>query len=157
GRPAAAAAAFDTTLKLYRDASRPYLEARAAERLGICQLTGPGDSNAEILMGALEQFESLGAVGDSARVRKELRRFGVIAPRPSQRRGRRSYGTELSPREREVARLAAKGLSDEEIAAQLYLSRRTVNHHVSSVLAKLGLRSRRQLSAKHHGASLLGN
>ncbi|HZA39132.1 MAG TPA: helix-turn-helix transcriptional regulator [Actinomycetota bacterium] len=51
----------------------------------------------------------------------------------------------MSPREREVALLAASGKTNEEIAADLFLSRRTVETHMSNVLRKLRGRSRRDL------------
>ncbi|GAA1060424.1 LuxR family transcriptional regulator [Agromyces bracchium] len=51
----------------------------------------------------------------------------------------------LTPREREVASLAAQGLSSNEIAARLFLSPRTVNNHLQSTYAKLGIRGRREL------------
>jgi DNA-binding CsgD family transcriptional regulator len=51
----------------------------------------------------------------------------------------------LTPREREVASLAAQGLSSNEIARRLYLSPRTVNNHLQSTYAKLGIRGRHEL------------
>ncbi|WP_442906924.1 helix-turn-helix domain-containing protein [Kitasatospora sp. NBC_01246] len=53
-------------------------------------------------------------------------------------RGRAGYGGALSPRERQVAGLLAEGASNNDIAAALFLSPRTVEHHVASVLKKLG-------------------
>lgn len=52
--------------------------------------------------------------------------------------------TELTPREREVLRLIATGVSNREIAQSLYISERTVKNHVTSMLAKLNLRDRTQ-------------
>jgi DNA-binding CsgD family transcriptional regulator/tetratricopeptide (TPR) repeat protein len=54
----------------------------------------------------------------------------------------------LSAREREVAELVATGASNPEIATRLFLSRKTVEHHVSNALAKLGLHSRAELAAR---------
>ncbi|WP_394553015.1 LuxR C-terminal-related transcriptional regulator [Agromyces sp. MMS24-JH15] len=51
----------------------------------------------------------------------------------------------LTPREREIASLAAQGLSSNEIAVRLFLSVRTVNNHLQSTYAKLGIRGRREL------------
>ena len=54
----------------------------------------------------------------------------------------------LSDREREVADMVAQGATNAEIATRLFLSRKTVEHHVSNALAKLGLRSRAELAAQ---------
>jgi DNA-binding NarL/FixJ family response regulator len=67
------------------------------------------------------------------------------------RRGRKAGGAEplaaLSQREREIARRVASGASNPEIAAALLLSRKTVERHVSNILAKLGIRNRTELAA----------
>jgi DNA-binding NarL/FixJ family response regulator len=59
----------------------------------------------------------------------------------------------LTPREAEVLRLVARRLTDKEIAVELSLSPRTVMHHVSSLLAKLGVATRREAAAwaEQHG------
>ena len=74
--------------------------------------------------------------------RPSPRRARVRAPRCC----RFSQGAEpLTPREREIASLAAQGLSSNEIATRLFLSPRTVNNHLQSTYAKLGIRGRHEL------------
>ena len=74
----------------------------------------------------------------SERCRAELSRIG----------GRTSYGGELTPSQRRVAELVATGRSNLEVAQALFLSRKTVERHVSDVLRKLDARNRTELAAK---------
>jgi ATP/maltotriose-dependent transcriptional regulator MalT len=87
--------------------------------------------------GALECFEDLGAARDADAAAGFLRALGVKAARTGPR------GVDvLTRREREVLGLLGEGLSNPEIAERLFISRKTVEHHVASVLAKLALRGR---------------
>ena len=74
---------------------------------------------------------------------------------------RRSTGTRasdgLSHREREVAGLIAAGSSNREIAETLVLSPKTVERHVTNILAKLGARNRTELASLVHAASVRGS
>jgi len=73
---------------------------------------------------------------------KRLRALGV-------RTWRRGPGSELlTERERAVARLIAAGASNPEIAQELFLSRKTVERHVSNLLKKVGVRNRAELAAR---------
>lgn len=85
---------------------------------------------------ALVAFESLDARRDVDAALALLRSLGVASP------SRARAGSALTRREAEVLDLVGKGLGNREIAARLYVSPRTVEHHVSRVLAKLGLSSR---------------
>jgi DNA-binding NarL/FixJ family response regulator len=90
----------------------------------------------------LEVFESLGARPAAAEVRRSLRSFGVHAVPRGPRATTRANPAGLTAREMEVLRLVAEGLRNAEIAERLFLSRRTVDHHVSAILRKLGAATR---------------
>ena len=85
---------------------------------------------------ALTTFEVLGARGDARRGTRDLRSLGGPA-----RTGPKDRGN-LTRREQEVLELLAHGLSNAEIGGRLFISTKTVEHHVSRVLSKLGVRSR---------------
>jgi len=84
---------------------------------------------------ALSIFEKLGANAWAARAAGELRRLGR----------RRSASDDLTPAEREVATLAASGLRNHEVAAQLGISPKTVEAHLARAYSKLAIRSRAEL------------
>ncbi len=87
-------------------------------------------------------FSAMGITGFTERAAKELLATG-------ERMRRRTTGTrdELTPQERQIARLARDGLSNPEIGARLFLSPRTVEWHLRKVFTKLDVRSRRELAA----------
>ena len=97
----------------------------------------------ELLTEAVRVFDRLGADAAAGRARAMLRAAGVVVPRAT-RASRNPNG--LTAREEEVLALLRRGRSDAEIAEQLVISRRTAEHHVASVLGKLGVRSRRDVA-----------
>jgi ATP/maltotriose-dependent transcriptional regulator MalT len=90
---------------------------------------------------ALATFERLGAIRDADAAAALLRELGATA-----RTFPKGYGA-LTRRETEVLPLLAEGCSNAEIGQRLYISRRTAEHHVAHILAKLGLRSRAEAAA----------
>jgi DNA-binding NarL/FixJ family response regulator len=100
------------------------------------------DADPEFLLAAIRTVHAGQAVIAPAATFDLLRQFGQ-APRPA----REHAIAELSPREKEIFVLLAKGLSNAEIASSAFVSETTVKTHVASILGKLGLRSRVQLVA----------
>ncbi|MFI7134902.1 helix-turn-helix transcriptional regulator [Nonomuraea sp. NPDC050153] len=141
---------LDAALATLQEAGLRYEEAQAGERLGRWRCErGTGDGG-PLLEAALRLYAAMGADRDIARITRIMRQNGVPIPYPW-RGGRPSHGQTLSSREREVALLAAEGKTNQEIATELFLSRRTVESHIASALRKLGLPSRRELRALAEG------
>jgi DNA-binding NarL/FixJ family response regulator len=119
--------------------SEPLEHGRALLVLGSALLRGNRRRAArDAFQSALALFEGIGAPLWAGRCRAELSRIG----------GRASYGDELTPSQRRVADLVAAGRSNPEVAQALFLSRKTVERHVSEVLRKLDVRNRTELAAK---------
>jgi DNA-binding CsgD family transcriptional regulator len=93
------------------------------------------------LRAAYAAFDRMGARGFAERARRELLAAGETARTP-----RDDAREELTPQEAQIARLARDRLAAPEIAAQLYLSARTVEHHLRNACAKLGVSSARDLA-----------
>lgn len=99
----------------------------------------------ELLVEAVGTFEGIGARAAAARVRADLRAAGWAAPRVP-RAGTAAHEHGLTPREADVLALVVEGLPDAAIAERLVISRRTAEHHVAAIRAKLGVRTRRDLA-----------
>jgi DNA-binding NarL/FixJ family response regulator len=94
------------------------------------------------LRAALEIFERLGALPMAAIVRRKLRASGVRdIPRGAQERTRQNP-CGMTNRQLKVLGLLVEGRRNADIARRLFVAEKTVDHHVSAVLAKLGVRSR---------------
>jgi DNA-binding CsgD family transcriptional regulator len=149
GRVAAADGDADAAAGWFRTAvpilERLGLEFDAAQvRLATAQVLAADAPRVAVAQAraALTVFDRIGAGACADEAAALLRSLGD--------RGRAAARTAgpLTRREREVALLVAEGLSNPEIARRLHLSAKTVGHHVSRVLAKLGLRNRAEVAAQ---------
>jgi DNA-binding NarL/FixJ family response regulator len=116
------------------DAGRAYLLAATA-----LEASGHGEHARRNLARARALFDACGAGLFQARALREERRLNARAPRQSQRSGQLGG---LTRRETEVASLVKEGMTNRQIAQRLYLSPRTVEAHLSRILAKLDVTTR---------------
>lgn len=126
-------------------ASRRLVHQEALTRLALAEHLADRDPTGAELEGreALAGLERLGAAVDADRAAALLRRLGAADARTSPR-----GSGQLTGREEQVLDLLAEGLSNPEIAARLFISRKTVEHHVRHVLEKLGVRNRSEAAAE---------
>jgi DNA-binding CsgD family transcriptional regulator/tetratricopeptide (TPR) repeat protein len=130
GEPGAAA-------MLWTDIGCPYDAA-----LALAQCEGEPE-----LRRALGELQRLGAAPAAQIVARRLRALGAVGVPRGPRRATGANPPGLTSRELEVLALLTEGLRNAEIADRLVVSRRTVDHHVSAILAKLGARTRGEASA----------
>ena len=141
--PGDVAGHFTRALELHESGGQPFERARTqlafAERLRRARQRAEARPH---LLAALETFERLGARPWARRARDELEATGG----PTGPRAEAPGGDELTPGELKIALLVAQGLTNREVAAALFLSPKTVEHHLSSIYRKLDVRSRTQLA-----------
>jgi DNA-binding CsgD family transcriptional regulator len=138
GDLAGARAAVGAATDLHARHEEPFERARTLMAAGSIERRAKRKAAArEALEESQALLERLGARLWRDRVRIELERTGL----------RRTEGAELSAAERRVAALAAGGATNKEIAAELFMSVKTVEAHLSRVYRKLGVRSRTELAA----------
>jgi DNA-binding CsgD family transcriptional regulator len=136
-----AEAHFEEALRLLEGEINEYHRARTELLYGEHLRRERKRSEArEHLRAALRGFERLGAAPWVERTAGELRATGETA----RRRDPSTLG-QLTPQEQQIARLVAEGASNKDVAAQLFLSPRTVEYHLRKVFQKLGIASRAEL------------
>ncbi|QSB14217.1 hypothetical protein JQS43_22315 [Natronosporangium hydrolyticum] len=150
GRADAAAGQFDDagahlerSLAGFVALGMPYEAARTRLLLGESLRSRRPQAAIDEGRAALAALDGLGARSEADVAAALLRELGVPAPRAID-----PPGQALTRREQEVLDLLGQGMSNPEIAERLYLSRKTVEHHVARVLSKLGLRSRAEAAAE---------
>jgi DNA-binding CsgD family transcriptional regulator len=146
---------FELAMESHDRARQPFLRARTALAYGE-QLRRDGLRRRarDHLRAALLTFEALGAVPWAEQAAAELRATGERV-----RRRRDLETSQLTPQELQVALVVARGATNKEAAAQLFLSPKTIEKHLGSAYAKLGLRSRAELArafAARESEPLLG-
>jgi DNA-binding CsgD family transcriptional regulator len=129
--------ALGEAMRAHENLPMPFERARTLVALGAARRRGGQKRGArEALEEAVSIFDDLGATPWAGKARTELARIG----------GRRPSGQDLTGTEERVARLAAAGRTNREIADTLFLSVRTVEAHLSHIYGKLGIRSRTELA-----------
>jgi DNA-binding CsgD family transcriptional regulator len=136
GDPAAAVEHLQRALALHASVPQPFELGRTLLVAGVVHRRMRQKKSArELLHGALDIFGEVGAPLWAAKAKSELARIS----------GRASAPAELTPTERQVARLAAEGMTNRTIADQLFISVKTVEANLSRTYHKLGIGSRREL------------
>jgi len=144
GDVAEAAAAIERAIQFHRRVDQPFEEARTWLVAGEIHRRGRAKRKAvQSLVHAIELFDGLGSPPWAQRARDELDRVGLRVGRSS------DGGSVLTPAEREVVELVISGLSNRQVAEQLFMGQRTVESHLTRVYRKLGVRSRTQLAAAY--------
>ncbi|KRF16701.1 hypothetical protein ASG90_10625 [Nocardioides sp. Soil797] len=139
----AGVAAFESALELISDLPLPFERARVNFSYGQSLRRAGRRREADgVMRSARDGYATLGATTYVERCDRELNAAGL--------RPRRSTSlTDLTPQETAVADLVASGLSNREAGEQLYISVKTVQYHLTRIYAKLGIRSRTELAARH--------
>lgn len=141
---AEAGPAYEEALALHTDDGRPFERARTELLFGEWLRRAGRRSEARTpLRSALDTFELLASEPWAERARAELRATGESRARHV---GDAEPLERLTPQERQVVRLAATGMTNRDIGAQLFLSPRTVGYHLYNAYPKLGVASRGELS-----------
>jgi DNA-binding NarL/FixJ family response regulator len=128
-------------LRLGRVGDRPFELARTQLLYGEYLRRDKRRAEARAhLRAALDAFDLLGAAPWAERARTELRATGETA-----RKREPSTMSQLTPQEQQIVRLVAEGATNQQVAAQLFISKRTVEYHLHNVFTKLGISSRTAL------------
>jgi DNA-binding CsgD family transcriptional regulator len=140
---------------LFSQGPRPLVRAYALEDLGVARArAGAVAAAIEAFDRALVLYAEAGATWDAGRVRGRLREHGVRRRLVARERAETGWAA-MTDSELAVARLVAEGLTNREVAEQLFVSPHTVSSHLRSIFAKLDINSRLALArvAAKHGTA----
>jgi DNA-binding CsgD family transcriptional regulator len=133
---------FEAALSLPEAARWPWEHARIQLAYGQWLRRARETGRARwYLRAALEIFERIGAAALAQRASGELRATGLTTTRAG------NGDPAMTPQERQIAELAAAGLTNKEIGERLFLSHRTISSHLYRIFPKLGVTSRNQLAS----------
>jgi DNA-binding CsgD family transcriptional regulator/tetratricopeptide (TPR) repeat protein len=156
GEPEVAAEQLGRAVELHRTLRIPAERVQILHRAGVAlAAAGEGELAIERQAEAYRLARKLGARPLAGRAASAIEDLGESAEQRLGRAATDGDGSALSRRELEVVRLVADGRTNKEIAAELFLSTRTVDMHVRNILSKLDCRSRVEASIKAGEAGLL--
>lgn len=145
------AAVIATLRGRWQEAADIWTDRRAPYLTALALLDGDNDA----LYRALATLEALGATAVVTHVKELIRKRGGRLATRGPRASTQANAAGLTTREMDVLRLIDEGRSNAEIGARLFVSAKTVDHHISSILAKLNAKSRGQAAAEGRRLRLL--
>jgi DNA-binding CsgD family transcriptional regulator len=149
-----AADLYARAAKAWAGLPRPYDELLALERQGRCLLAADQpDRGLAVLAETRLRLHELGARWDADRLARTLRQHGVDTSRSGRGSGR--DGDQLSPREREVMALVARGMTNREAARVMFLAEKTIEYYLGNAMRKLGVSTRTAAAMAAASAGLL--
>ncbi len=130
---------WKSAAELWRELQCPYEQALALS-----------EGNEESMKYAIEILEQLGATATSQLIKQKMRESGIRNIPKGPRKSTKQNPAGLTTRQLEILDLLGKGLSNNEISNKLYISPKTVDHHVSAILSKLNIHSRFEAASFAH-------
>lgn len=136
----------ETLAGVAKEYGDPWGAASATEDLGVLVCATDRERAIAAFNDAMAAYDELGAVWDSARVRKRLRRLGVRRRHWNPVARPQTGWDSLTGAEEKVTRLVARGLTNRQVASELFISPHTVGFHLRQIYRKLAIRSRVDLA-----------
>ncbi|HKI43911.1 MAG TPA: response regulator transcription factor, partial [Balneolales bacterium] len=134
---------WESAARIWEKLQCPYEQAMALS-----------EGNEDAMKKALEIFDRLGARATLEHIRQQMRELGIKSIPKGPRKTTRRNPAGLTIRQMEILNLLEKGLTNNEIGSQLYISPKTVDHHVSAIFSKLDIHSRYEAAAFVHSHAM---